>query len=142
MIPNKIVDALLAQNGEVQRLPGEKSLVSSNIKSLGLAGHEEIEEFFSSYDLAGVSGGREVELLDLCSPSNEILETTEWAKDIYQIGENFVCLTSGEGEGFILYSKTDRKVYDVSVSEIPALKDGQVCPNWNSFFELIEWYLS
>lgn len=142
MIPKNIINALQAQKGEVERVPEQMSSVSSNIEALGLGGHTEIEEFFSTYDLAGVSSSREVELLDLCSPGDEIRETTEWARDIYQVGQDFVCLTSGEGEGFVLYSKVDRKVYDISVSELPALENGNVSPKWQSFFELIEWYLA
>lgn len=142
MIPKSIVDALKAQDGEVERIPEDVPSVITNIEALGLGGHTDIEEFFSAYDLAGIASNKEIELLDLCSPSDEILETTEWARETYEVGKGFLCLTSGEGEGFVLYSKANRKVYDISVDELPLLKDGQISPRWHSFNELIEWYLS
>jgi hypothetical protein len=61
---------------------------------------------------------------------------------VWELGKDFICLTNGEGEGFILYSKRDGKVYDVGIGEIEALEQGTVAPRWNSFYELIEWYLA
>jgi hypothetical protein len=80
-------------------------------------------------------------LLDLCSPTRQFAETTDFGRDIYGVPGNYICLSSGEGEGFILYSISDRKIYDISVSELDDLEQGKVEPRWNSFFDLIEWYL-
>lgn len=141
MIPNEIVKAMDSQDGEVKRLNAEKECINRNISLLGLENHNEIKDFFLIYDLSGVISKAEIELLDLCSPSDEILETTEWARDIYDVDEGFVCLSSGEGEGFILFSKYNGKIYDVSVSELGALEEGKVAPRWNSFYDLLIWYL-
>lgn len=56
-----------------------------------------------------------------------------------EVTEDYVCLTSGEGEGFYLYSITDRKIYDVSVDELDDLEAGKKEARWGSFYELLEW---
>ncbi|WP_145115884.1 hypothetical protein [Botrimarina mediterranea] len=109
---------------------------------LGLSGDQQVREFFQNYNLSGVLSNRSHELLDLCSPTSQIIEATDFGRDTYGISENFVCLTSGEGEGFILYSKVDGKVYDVAVNQLDELEAGKIKARWQSFVELIEWYLS
>jgi len=129
------------QAGQVDRASDEVGMVTECVRSLGVEDHEQLKDFFSRYKLSGVLSGRTVELLDLCSPSPQIGEATEFGRDTYEITDDFVCLTSGEGEGFLLYSKLDRRIYDVRVSELDALEAGQVKCRWESFYDLIEWYL-
>lgn len=70
------------------------------------------------------------------------MEATDFGRDAYEITEDFVCLTSGEGEGFLIYGKKDRRIYDVSVSDLDALEAGEAEARWDSFFDLIEWYVT
>ena len=131
-----------SQIGAVERSADDLSLVSECLEALGLSGDQEVKEFFEAFKLSGVLSNRSQELLDLCSPSPQIAETTDFGRDTYEITEYFVCLTSGEGEGFILYSKPDGKVYNVAVNQLDDLEAGKVDATWQSFFDLIEWYLS
>jgi hypothetical protein len=141
MIPETIRSAMSKQGPVVGRPPEELTAVQESLAELGLLEHDQVREFFEKYRLASVFSNQYTELLDLCSPTCQMADTTDFGKDTYGLTDNFVCLTSGEGEGFIIYSKSDRKVYDVSITEIEDLKKGNVEPRWDSFFDLIEWYL-
>ena len=129
------------QIGSVERPRAELPLVTDCIKTRGLQGHEQFTEFFQNYNLNGVTSSRLEELLDLCSPTPKILEATNFGRDIYGVSDNFVCLTSGEDEGFILYSRSNGKVFDVDVNRLDDLEAGKIEATWQSFFDLIQWYL-
>ena len=142
MIPQSIIEAIGEIGGEVDRPKSEMDDVSRNISLLGLSDDEPLSQFFNQYNLCGLISTKNFELLDLCFPDDEIYETTEWAKDVYELPDEFICLSSGEGEGFVLLSKSDGKIYDVSVSQFDGLSQGKVESKWDSFFDLIDWYLS
>ena len=142
MIPQKIRLAMSNQQGRVDRPEIEFTVVDDCLKQLGVEGHGEFSKVFRTYNFSGVLSNQQPELLDLCSPSCQIAEATEFGRDTYEITDDFICLTSGEGEGFLLYSKSDRKVYDVAVSELDALEAGEIEARWESFFQFLEWYLS
>lgn len=141
MIPLSIKDTLGGMDGEIDRNENEIVDVKRNLEMLGLKEDEQISQFFIRFNSCSIVSKRDFELLDLCFPNDEIFETTEWAKDVYQLPKDYICLTSGEGEGFILFSKIDSKIYDVSVSEFSSLALGKVNARWESFFELMTWYL-
>ena len=131
------------QLGQVKRPSEDATKVAQCLKDLDLEGHEQLYDFFMAYKLTGVlSKTSPEELMDLASLTPQILEVTEFVRDAYEVSDDFVCLTSGEGEGFYLYSKTDHKIYNVGVDELDALEAGEMKAEWNSFFELLEWYLS
>ena len=141
MIPDSIIEKMSRQDGQVDRDPSDLSRVDDVLTELGIGEAEEFSEFFRRYKLSAVLSKREAELLDLCSPTKQILEATEFGRDVFQMTPDFVCLTSGEGEGFIVYSKIDKRIYDVSVAELDKLEAGTKEANWDSFYELIDWYL-
>ncbi len=141
MIPDTINNLMSQQAGQVKRFSSEIEKVHECLRSLGVYEHEQLKEFFCQYKLSGILSNRSVELLDLCSPSPQIEEATDFGRDTYDITDDFICLTSGEGDGFLLYSKLDRKVYDISVSELDSLEAGDTECRWESFYDLIEWSL-
>ena len=102
----------------------------------------EFAEFFGRYCLSAVLPKGVVELLDLSSPTPQIWEATAFARDIYGMPADAVCLTSGEDEGFVLFSTRDSKVYDLDVAQIKDYEGGRVPERWDSFYSLIRWYLS
>ena len=142
MIPDLIIENMSEQLGKVDRSPSESEKVNQALKKIGVLENDEFGIFFKRFKLSGVLSNRSVELLDLCSPTEQIREATEFGQDAFEIQENFICLSSGEGEGFVLYSKADKNAYDIKVDELDALEAGEKEPSWKSFFELIEWYLS
>ncbi len=131
-----------SQVGNVERPTADLPVVAERLAELGIGGDPQVREFFKNYTLSGVLSDRPLELLDLYSPTPEIAEATDFGRDVYEITDEFVCLTSGEGEGFILFSKTDGSVFDVDVDQLDDLEAGNLEPSWLSFYELIEWYLT
>lgn len=142
MIPENISNLLSKQPGMVDRDLHDNEKVHQCLNELGLLGHEQWNDFFLKYKLSGVLTNRSTELLDIASPSPQIAEVTDFVRDVYDVTEDYVCLTSGEGEGFYLYSIVDRKIYDVTVDELDELESGGKEARWDSFYDLIEWYLS
>ncbi|WP_317055807.1 hypothetical protein [Roseovarius rhodophyticola] len=141
MLTDKILVGMRAQGLSVSRQGEHLKEVEDSLIELGLEEHDQVKVFFEKYKLGAVLSKQLTELMDLCSPTRQIFRTTEFARDIYELPDGYICLTSGEGEGFILYSLLDRKVYDLSVTQFKDLADGKCEATWNSFFELIEWYL-
>ena len=142
MIPATITQKMSQQAGNVDRDSTDLDKVNQALATLGIEDHEQPKEFFTRFKLSGVLSNHPVELLDLCSPTEQIFEATDFGRDTYEMTDDFICLTSGEGEGFLVYAKENRKVYDVSVSDLDALEAGEKEATWESFFDLIEWYLS
>jgi len=142
VIPESIKEIMSTESAHVFRKPEKIHQVVECLETLGVADHDQLKEIFTTYNLNAFISKRLTELMDLCSPTPQIAETTDFGRDIYEVPEEYICLTSGEGEGFFLYSKLDRKVYDVDVSELEALDAGEKEARWETFFDLIEWYVS
>lgn len=107
MIPQNIIDLMDNQKGSVKRPSDQVPIVISNSNKLGITPTSEFTEFFIKYRLSGVLSNKEFELLDMASPTSQIVDATNYAIDIYGLPQDFICLTSGEGEGFIIFSKID-----------------------------------
>ncbi|MGH1432549.1 MAG: hypothetical protein ACRBB4_15710 [Neptuniibacter sp.] len=114
--------------------------VVSNIQKLGIK-NVEFVDFFTCYDLSGVTSRRDIELIDIYSPSDAMIDATHWAQDMFDLGGQFVCMTSGEGEEFIVFSKIDGSVFEVGIEEIDELNSNQLRPKWKTFYDLIRWYV-
>ena len=144
MIPQTIVDAIENQSrGNYMRTNSDSTEVLESLRELGVDEHNQLKEFFLRYNLSGCLLGQEgEELLDLCSPTRQIAGATDFGRDVYEVPASYICLTSGEGEGFYLYSIADRIVYDVDVDQLDALEAGQIKARWESFYDLLEWYVS
>jgi len=123
---------------KLERSSSDLEKVNLALQKIAVKATEELAEFFRQFKLPGVLNKRSVELLDLCSPTEQIQEATEFGQDAFEIKDDFLCLTSSEGEGFVLYSKSSKRAFDASADELDSLEAGDKEPEWNSFFELIE----
>ena len=56
--------------------------------------------------------------MDPCSPTPQLRSATEFAREVYEVPEGFICLTSCEGEGFYLYECGTEAVFDLGVEEL------------------------
>ena len=139
-----IMDQHVAENRHARRSPEQAGEVDDALSVLGIDKTLPIGEFFAAYDLCAILSGPDiyVELLDLCSPTRQIEAATEFARNVYELHPDFIALSSGEGEGFILYSKRDGSVHDVDISDFDKLRNNELAPAWPSFNALMEWYLS
>ncbi len=142
MIPEKIVTLMSKQTGKCLRPAGDKEKIIECLKELGIEDHEQIKEFFIMYKASAIlSKTSNEELMDLLSPTKQIADVTEFVRDVYGVKDDYICISSAEGEGFFLYSKIDSAIYDVNVEELEELEAGSTTPKWTSFFDFLEWYL-
>tara|TARA_R110000851_G_scaffold232573_1_gene385173 strand:+ start:30 stop:581 length:552 start_codon:yes stop_codon:yes gene_type:complete len=142
MIPDKIIQGMYKHGPKAKRPSEQSEVVRESLAELDLLQHDQVREIFEVYNFAAILSRQLGELLDVCSPTRQIFEATEFGRDIYNLPDGYICLSSGEGEGFILYSKINQKVYDLEVAEFDDLEQGKAEPTWESFFELIEWYVA
>ena len=142
MIPIEIVEGMKSgRHGAFERREEQKADIAAQLATLGLDNNDEVRQFFEAYNLNAVLSKQSLELMDICSPHPRVARATEFARDIYELGDGFVALSSGEGEGFVLLRTLDGAVFDVGVEQFDALEAGELEPRWASFFDLIIWYL-
>lgn len=84
---------------------------------------------------------------DTVQPDPDPFETpvgmaTLFVREVWNIPETFICLTSTEGEGAYLFDLSSHGVFDFDLNEQSALCEGILEPRWKSFFEFLEWYLA
>lgn len=140
MIPSDIGTLMSIQMGDVVR--HDLGDVRRQLAGLGILPGTEIHEFFEAYSVCSVrSEVSHEELMDPSHPSPQLESATAFARETYDVPERFICLTSGEGEGFFLYDLASNAIFDVGVDELDALEIGDVQPRWGSFFEFLRWYL-
>jgi len=141
MIPQNIADAIDALPGNHKRRPEDLPKVEENLARLGLLEHDQIADFYRTYMSASIGRDGMAELLDICVPNDSLFNATEFACDAYDLRGPFVCLTTGEGEGFYLFDKDTGGIFDVAVSDFGALEAGELKPAWPNFLALIESYV-
>ena len=67
---------------------------------------------------------------------------TMFIREVWEVPDRFICLTSTEGEGAYLYDLSSEEVYYFDLAQQPQLVAGELEPRWHSFEEFIKWYLS
>ena len=141
MIPADVEELMKAQPAASGR--DDASEVLRELGALGVQPEDELALFYVQYRAANVHSRRtSEELMDPAFPTPQLASATEFARETYEVGEEFLCLTSGEGEGFYLYEFSTGAIFDVDVDELDELESGSLKPRWSSFFDLMRWYLS
>ncbi len=139
-VPEKIRSLIMHQAGEVLRKNKKKTI--SELNKLGISEKSQVYSFFLEFTITlFISTSSYEELVDIAEPTAQIFTGTEFAHEVWGIPEQYICLTSCEGEGCYLYSKETQSVYDFSLAE----REGFILnpiPAWETFFEFIEWYLT
>ena len=111
--------------------------VAEELDALGISPGTQIATFFASYvatNLSSPVSGEE--LLDLCSPTPQIRETTDWLRDMNEeFYQDFIALTSFEAEGGYLYNIRTGEVLEHSWPDV-------VDAIWPSFNSFMQWYLT
>jgi len=115
-IPEDIRDLVLAQRGNVRRTA--KELAKTELLKLGIRAGSEIYEFFTEFNITlFISQTSYEQLCDVCEPTPQIWDGTVFVREVWGVPEEFVCLTSAEGEGCYLYSNTTEAVYDFELAD-------------------------
>jgi len=141
MIPNELVKLIEKQPGDIHRR--DKNSVLKELAALGIDPSSELAEFFLNYTITFFkSSSSEEELCDIADPSNEIEVGTDFVQEVWELPENFICLTNVQGEGCYLYDKNSGEVLDFSLAKRDEFLAGTVQVKWSGFFEFLTWYLS
>ncbi len=141
MIPVDIEELMKAQPASFGR--DDATEVLRELEALAVQPEDELAVFYVQYRAVNIHSRRtSEELMDPAFPTPQLASATEFVRETYEVGDEFLCLTSGEGEGFYLYEIGTGAVFDVNVGELDDLERGRLQPRWSSFFELLRWYLS
>ena len=140
MIPEKLRAKVERQRGNIHRT--NPDAVNEALVELGVPLDSEFAEFFREYVITFfISDTSDEQLCDLLSPSKQILLGTEFAHEVWELPENFICFTSCQGEGGYLYDRDTGAVWDFDLADREDFIAGRQKPAWNSFFEFMNWYL-
>jgi hypothetical protein len=139
MLPDDIKAAVSRQPGRVLREDPESA--RHRLEQLGVSESSLLGRFYLEFQGPFPFGMGSEELLDIDNrvvPS--IVDTTKFANAVLGLPSHFICITSPEGEGFVLYDKRTESVYDTGVDELPALLSGDLQPRWKTFFDYLRDY--
>jgi len=153
MIPQHI-QQLLDEQGCSQRTD-DKEALRNTINALGIDPTSDLGEFYLAYDPSLLQSNSSYEQLeDVVVPvvdgaapveadpsETPVGMATAFVRDVWEVPQNMICLTTAEGEGAYLYDLSTKTVYDFSLSQQNELSNGTLSPRWNSFYEFLEWYL-
>ncbi|PAU59955.1 hypothetical protein BZL41_16265 [Pseudomonas sp. PIC25] len=141
MIPPQLISLIEKQPGNIHRANTES--VVEALKALDISLESEFAEFFLNYVITFFkSTASNEELCDIAEPSNEIEVGTDFIHEVWELPENFICLTTVQGEGCYLYDKKNGEVLDFSLAQRAEFLAGKVGLKWNTFFDFLTWYLS
>jgi hypothetical protein len=139
-VPTDIAVLMAAQRGAVRR--SDPGAALEELLHLGVEPESQLAMFCAEYQVSPVSSSVSAEeLMDPVSPTRQLRGVTAFVRDTYEVPTDFVCLTSAEGEGFILYELSTGAVYDVDARHVPALTRGLLQPRWVDVFAFLRWYL-
>ena len=113
----------------------------AELKRLSIAESTQFAWFYYNFVPTAMLIGADyipAEIGDIISPP-EIFDRTRYAKT-WGLPEGYVALSSGEGEGFVLYKISTEEVFDVGVEEFPKLEACEVKPIFNTFLDFMLSY--
>ena len=153
MIPQHI-QQLLDERGYSRRT-NDKEAICKTLDALGIEPSSELGEFYLGYHpslLRSTSTYEQLEdvvipVVDGAAPAEaDPSETpvgmaTRFVREVWEVPERMIGLTTAEGEGAFLYYLSSGAIYDFSLSQQSELSNATMSPRWGSFFELLEWYL-
>lgn len=142
MIPERITKGMEQQmanhpGGHYRVSDDRRKMVIANCETMGIPPDSELMEFGLVWNpgLIVTPAGVYIELWS--AAEDGFISTWEWGQEL-GLSSDFVPLTSFEGEGGIIWSKRDGRVYDAAWTEFQSLNDGKLAPRWGSYYELIE----
>jgi hypothetical protein len=142
MIPERITKGMEQQmanhpGGHYRVSDDRRKMVITNCETMGIPPDSELMEFCLVWNPGLIFPASGV-YIELDSPDeSDFVLIWEWGQEL-GLSSDFVPLTSFEGEGGIIWSKRDGRVYDAAWTEFQSLNDGKLAPRWESYYELIE----
>ena len=142
MIPKALRDKIEQhRSGDIDRTYPDA--VNEALEALGIPLDSEFGDFFREYAVTSLaSPGDKAELRDLLEPTTQIMHVTQFVHEVWELPENYICLSSVQSEGAYLYDRDTGAVWDFDLADREDFIAGRQKPAWNSFFEFMNWYLS
>jgi hypothetical protein len=138
MIPKKLANLIESQPGEIFR--SDRATAVLALKELDIDPNSEIAEFFLTYQITLFRSESSFETL--CDIDNDEISTgTNFIHEVWGLPDNYICLTTCEGEGCYLYDKNNGTVCDFDLGEREKFLNGKIKTQWPSFFDFLAWYL-
>jgi len=139
VIPSTVERYLAGSTGDIARSDPKTAMRA--LQDLGVASDTDFGQFYLKYQGSFISPRPVAELLDIEGPSiPAIPDQTEYVRDRYGIPEQYLALTSDEGEGMYLYGKDDGAVYDLDISVLNDFIKGKIPARWATFNDFLIWY--
>jgi hypothetical protein len=145
MIPERITEGMEQQivdhpGGHYRVSADRRKKIVANFDAIGIPSDSELMEFCLVWNPGLIFPAGDV-YIELRSPGeSDFVLMWEWGQEL-GLSPDFVPLTSFEGEGGIIWSRRDGRVYDAAWSEFQSLNEGKLAPRWGSYYELIEYCL-
>jgi hypothetical protein len=114
-------------------LLANRSAVEAELTQLGLDLNSEIAYLYLNYGSGSVRGWYELNEIE------QIRSATTYAHLELDVPENFLALTSIEGQGITLFDKESGAIFDVEFGEFEELTSGKLLPIANSVSEFLLW---
>ena len=154
MLPASI-QQLLTDKGNSKR-SNDQEVIRKTLNALAIDPDSELACFYLSFDPSFLQSNTSYEQLEdvvvaavdgadraVVDPSETpVGMATAFVRDVWEVPDTMVCLTTTEGEGAYLYDLSSGAIYDFNLNQQVELCNGTLSPRWNSFFEFIAWYLS
>jgi len=141
MIPDRIRMLVEKQMGDVHRT--NRDSVYKALAALDIPVDCEFAEFFLNFVVTFYSSNvSDMELCDLCEPTDEIEARSEFVWEVWGVPEKYICFSSVESEGCYLYDRESDWICDFSLANRTDFVEGRMQPMFKSFFEFMIWYLA
>jgi hypothetical protein len=114
-------------------LKENRASIEQSLRDAGLSPEEEITHFFLNYGPASFGGWYEL------TSASELRDLIEYARDELELDEDYLPITSIEGEGITLYRKSTGQVFDVEFGQFELLYKNELPPIAESFVGFLEW---
>ena len=112
------------------------------LDELNIPKNSEFYEFYSTYYGRNLNyRGGASPIVDPSPPQKSLLRTAFFAREVWEVPEQYILFSTGEGEGGYLYNKEDGTVWDFDLGE-QKLLGTDALRHWHSFYEFMVWYLT
>lgn len=133
------IDRWLKSNstpGHQQYIDSSRSEMASELRAAGVPKGSQLALFYLHYGASTCRGWYEL------NEPDQIADATDYARDELGLPEDFIALSSFEGEGVVLYSLESGAVYDVELGKLDDFLSGSLEPIAPTFEGYLRWCMA
>jgi len=114
-------------------LTGQREEINHFFEDLGIPLDSEIAHFYRHYGASSFRGWYGLNDLD------QFEDMIDYSKEELGVSEDYLPLSSIEGEGVTFYQKCTGAVFDVEFGQFEAFEKGELAPIAKSFVGFLSW---